>query len=434
MVPTDGGQLTRHVLDNGLTVLLLADHRLPIAATCVWYHAGARDEPPGRTGLAHLLEHMMFQGTQHLGPNEYTTYVQSAGGAANGDTTLESTYFVSSFPAHHLEPVLWMEADRMRNVGLAMSAERLQTQRSVVLNERFQRYDNKPLELAWERLMELAHPEGHPFRHLPAGRQADLLAIRLRDVREFFFRHYHPGNAILTVVGDLDPAGTLGWIERYFGGIPAAPAGHRRLAAPSATRAHSVTCLEVPVRQSGVMHAYRLPPIVVARAESDVLPLAVAAIGGARDGRLRAMLGPDGTAADIRCRLLQNAWSPSIAVFDVRCPRGRSPEQVDSDLRSVLHEFAARGPTAAELARCAARQRRTRLERLSTVEGRAPELARGMALHADPWHGFTAADDVSPEEVRRAAAGYLTDAARPAVLLYAGTMSADGADPAGRVA
>lgn len=212
---------TEHRLANGLRVVLSEDHLTPVAAVCLWYDVGSRHEVKGRTGLAHLFEHLMFQGSAQVKGNGHFELVQGAGGSLNGTTSFERTNYFETMPAHQLELALWLEADRMGSLLAALDDESMENQRDVVKNERRQRYDNVPYGTAFEKLTALAYPEGHPYHHTPIGSMADLDAATLEDARAFFRTYYAPNNAVLSVVGDIDPEQTLAWIEKYFGSIAA---------------------------------------------------------------------------------------------------------------------------------------------------------------------------------------------------------------------
>src|SRR6266436_9169057 len=191
---------------SGLTAT--EDHLTPVAAVCLWYDVGSRHEAEGRTGLAHLFEHLMFQGSAQVHGNGHFELVQGAGGSLNGTTSFERTNYFETMPAHQLELALWLEADRMGSLLAALDEESLQNQRDVVKNERRQRYDNVPYGTAFERMTALAYPEGHPYHHTPIGSMADLDAVTLDDARAFFRANYAPNNAVLAVVGDIDPEQT----------------------------------------------------------------------------------------------------------------------------------------------------------------------------------------------------------------------------------
>ncbi len=217
----------QYQLDNGLRVILQPDPRLPLVATSLWYHVGSKNERPGRTGFAHLFEHMLFQGSQHVGTNDHFQYIQQAGGSANGSTWFDRTNYHQSMPAHQLDIALWLESDRMGYLLPAMTQEKLDTQRSVVINERRQRIDNRPYGRCFERIHERLYPGDHPYHSPVIGYIPDLEAAALEDVSDFFRTFYAPNNAVLTLCGEFEPAAALEAVERYFGELPPAAAPAR---------------------------------------------------------------------------------------------------------------------------------------------------------------------------------------------------------------
>lgn len=216
-----------HTLTNGLRVVLHHDPQLPLVAINIWYHVGSKNESPGRTGFAHLFEHLLFQGSVHVGTNDHFRYVQQAGGVANGSTWFDRTNYYDVLPSSHLDLGLWLESDRMGHFLPSITQEKLDNQREVVINERRQKIDNQPYGLAFERQHELLHAPDHPYRWPVIGYLADLERANLDDVRNFFNRFYAPNNAVLTIAGDFPPDEVRERIETYFGDIPAVELGPR---------------------------------------------------------------------------------------------------------------------------------------------------------------------------------------------------------------
>ena len=207
-------------LSNGLVVVCSEDHTAPIVAVNLWYHVGSANERAGRTGFAHLFEHMLFQGSADVGSNEHFELIQRAGGTLNGSTWLDRTNYFETVPSNHLELALWLEANRMGYLLPAMNQEKLDNQRDVVKNERRWSLDNQPYGSWWERLPALCYPPEHPFHHSLIGSNEDLDAASLDDISGFFKAYYTPDNAVLSIAGDFEPAQAREWVERYFGPIP----------------------------------------------------------------------------------------------------------------------------------------------------------------------------------------------------------------------
>ena len=213
---------TKRTLPNGLDVIVHEDHRLPLVAVSVWYHVGSKNELPGRTGFAHLFEHLMFEGSEHQ-PRSYFEPLQDAGGSANGSTGHDRTDYWEVVPREAARRALWMEADRMGWMLPVLTAARFETQRGVVINERRQNYENKPYGMAGFAISRAVYPQEHPYSWLPIGHAADIQAATLEDVHAFFRRYYHPGNASLAIGGDITPAEAFGLAEEFFGEIPRGP-------------------------------------------------------------------------------------------------------------------------------------------------------------------------------------------------------------------
>jgi zinc protease len=217
-------EIQRHRLDNGLDVILQPDNSLPLIAVNIWYHVGSKNEHPKRTGLAHLFEHMLFQGSKNVPVNDHFRLIQQAGGSANGSTWFDRTNYHATLPSSHLDMAWWLESERMGFLLPALDQEKLENQRSVVMNERRQRIDNQPYGRAFERLYELLYPPDHPYHWPVIGYMKDIKAATLDDVSDFFQTFYAPNNAVLTLAGDIQPDLALGRVEDFFGSLPSGKA------------------------------------------------------------------------------------------------------------------------------------------------------------------------------------------------------------------
>ncbi|MDI5965944.1 pitrilysin family protein [Streptomyces sp. SL13] len=423
---------TEYRLANGLRVVLSEDHLTPVAAVCLWYDVGSRHEVAGRTGLAHLFEHLMFQGSAQVTGNGHFELVQGAGGSLNGTTSFERTNYFETMPAHQVELALWLEADRMGSLLTALDQECLDNQRDVVKNERRQRYDNVPYGTAFERLTAMAYPGDHPYHHTPIGSMADLDAASLEDAQAFFRTYYAPNNAVLAVVGDIDPERTLAWIEKYFGSIPA----HSGKPTPRdgslpggmGGEVREVVAEDVPSR--ALMAAYRLPHD--GTREADAADLALTVLGGGESSRLHnRLVRRDRSAVGAGFGLLRLAGAPSLGWLDVKASSGVEVGAIETAVDEELARFAEHGPTAEEMERAQAQLEREWLDRLATVGGRADELCRAAVLFGDPQSALTAVKrvlEVTAEEVRSVAARHLRPDNR-AVLVYEPTGGDAGSAP-----
>jgi zinc protease len=223
----------RYTLPNGLEVILHEDHSVPLVAVNTWYKVGSGDERPGRTGFAHLFEHLMFMGSENVPEGEFDRLLASAGAENNGSTTTDRTNYWEILPSNALPLALWLDADRMGWLLPTMGQEKLDLQRDVVKNERRQNYDNQPYGRAGETLSSALYPPDHPYHWSTIGSMTDLSAASLEDVKNFFRVWYVPNNATVTIAGDFEPAQAKQWVERYFGAIPRGPAIERRMSVPA---------------------------------------------------------------------------------------------------------------------------------------------------------------------------------------------------------
>ncbi|MER5638714.1 pitrilysin family protein [Kitasatospora sp. NPDC002227] len=425
---TRGLAITEHRLANGLRVVLSEDHLTPVTAVCLWYDVGSRHEVKGRTGLAHLFEHLMFQGSASVSGNGHFELVQAAGGSLNGTTSFERTNYFETMPAHQLELALWLEADRMGSLLAALDDTSMENQRDVVKNERRQRYDNVPYGTAFEKLVALAFPAGHPYQHTPIGSMADLDAATLEDAREFFRTYYAPNNAVLSIVGDIDPEQAIAWVEKYFGSIPShdGKQAPRDGALPGIMGAEARELVREDVPSRALMAAYRLPQD--GTREADAADLALTILGSGESSRLyNRLVRHDRTAVTAGFGLLRLSGAPSLGWLDAKTSGDATVEQIETAVEEELARFAAEGPTAEELERAQAQIEREWLDRLTTVAGRADELCRYAVLFGDPKLLNTALDrvlDVTAEEVKAVAAACLRSDNR-AVLVYEPTTADD---------
>jgi len=209
--------IQKHVLANGLQVLMVEDHSAPVVSLQMWYHVGSKDERPGRTGFAHLFEHLMFKGSAHVGPDEHSRIIEAAGGSDNAGTIFDYTVYFETFPSNYLERVIWLEAERLGSLNV--DEANFQSEREVVKEERRVRYENAPYGLLAEDMYAAAFSE-HPYQHLPIGSMEDLNKATVADVRDFFDTYYRPDNVTMVIVGDFVPAQALAWAKKYFEGIP----------------------------------------------------------------------------------------------------------------------------------------------------------------------------------------------------------------------
>jgi zinc protease len=344
--------IDRHQLPNGLRVILSRDDRAPIVAVNLWYDVGSRHEKPGKTGFAHLFEHMMFQGSANVAKGEHFDLVQGAGGTLNATTWLDRTNYFETMPSHELELALWLESDRLGGLLPAMTQEKLDNQRDVVKNERRWSVDNQPYGTWDEKLQELLFPEAHPYHHSTIGSMEDLDAASLDDVREFFAAHYAPNNAVLTIAGDFDPEAALKMVEKHFGPIPANPA------IPEAPSIAVDPIIGAEVRQElpdrvplpRIYAAYRMP--VFGSDGFNALEVAVDLLGSGRASRLyRALVREQQVAQDVTTFAFPVIGGAAIFTIWVTARPGIGHEALEAALWTEVDRLSADGPTDDELER-----------------------------------------------------------------------------------
>jgi predicted Zn-dependent peptidase len=411
----------KYALPNGLEVLVHVDRKLPVAAVNVWYHVGAFHEQPGRTGFAHLFEHMMFQGSKHVADDVHIGLLEKLGATdLNGTTNFDRTNYFETLPSNHLETALWLESDRMGFLLDALTPEKLRTQQEVVKNERRQGYETAPYGLANEKLWQALFPLPHPYHGQVIGSMKDLEAATAADVRAFFATWYAPANATLAVAGDVDPAQVKALVEKYFGGLPGGskprpPAVERVARSGETVLRHDEPVATLP----GLFMGWLSPGVFQpGDAEGDVLATALAT---GKASRLHRRLVHEKQLAQSVTAEQQSLGHQSSFTIDAVARPGVTTEQLQREIDAVLDEVRRGGVTAEEIARARDRydtQVVSGLQRVGGFGGKADVLQRYNHFTGNP--GFLAQDlaryaKVTPESVRRFAAEYLRPEARAVV-------------------
>ncbi len=352
-------------LGNGLEVVVHEDRHIPMAAVSVWYHVGSRHERPGRTGFAHLFEHLMFKGSAHH-PSGYFEALQEAGALVNGSTNTDRTNYWEVVPADALELALWLESDRMGHLLPALSAEKFATEREVVLNERRQNYENRPYGLTSVALAAALYAPDHPYSWVTIGAPADLVASSVDDARAFFQRFYHPGNASLAVAGDVVADAVFTLVERYFGDLPPGPEVLQPQVAPVLAGEPRLV-LEDRVELPRLNLAWHSPRMF--DDDDAALDLAADVLANGKAAQLyRALVHDARLAIDVSAVQASREMSSVFHVVATAAP-GRGLDEVDAVVRDTLERFATSGPTAAELERATARAEAQFVYRLQTIGG-----------------------------------------------------------------
>lgn len=408
-------------LENGLRVTLSPDTTAPIVAVNLWYHVGSANERSGRTGFAHLFEHMLFQGSEHVEANEHFELVQRAGGTLNGSTWLERTNYFETVPSNQLELALWLEADRMGALLPAMTQKKLDTQRDVVKNERRWSVDNQPYGTWWEKLPALAFPEWHPFHHSLIGSMEDLNEASLEDVEQFFRTYYTPDNAVLSIAGDFDSKEARALVEKHFGSIPRGknrpPLGKMDVPAIFGEQLRQV--VEDDVSLSRIYIAFRSP--VFGTSGYYTASVAGAILGMRRGSRMyRSLVREKQIATDASAFTFDLAKGSDLLVLDVTARPDVSATELETEVDSLLDEMVAQGVSAQEVERAVALIQTEMIAALQSASERADKLSMFATLLGDPALINTQADryrEVTADAVNRFARENMT-AENRAKLIY----------------
>ena len=384
---------TRETLPNGLNVIYHVDHSTPVAAVLLWYNVGSKMEQPGRTGFAHLFEHMMFQGSKNVAKGQHFALLEAAGGRGgadiNGTTNWDRTDYFEQLPSNQVELALWLEADRMGTLLDAMDQAKLDNQREVVKNERRQGVDNQPYGVWLERMGEALFPEGHPYHHSVIGSMTDLSAASLTDVENFFKTYYAPNNAVLVVAGDIDVPQVSQMVRKYFGPIPRGPkvpplANMRVPEIVGHQQRYVIMDEQAPA--PAIYVGFRVPPAKDRRA--PVVTLLGDVIGSGRSSRLYdALVRRQQVATNVNAINFSLADGADMLVF---IATGKPGSNADSLEVAMMAELAgASSFTQAELERARASERFGFVNGLQTTGGfggRADRLAEGWTYFRDPNH------------------------------------------------
>ncbi|MGC2298566.1 MAG: pitrilysin family protein [Acidobacteriaceae bacterium] len=396
-------QYEKYTLPNGLTVLTHEDHRLPLVAVDLWYHVGPLNERPGRTGFAHLFEHMMFEGSEHVGEKAHIKFVQSAGATdVNGTTSFDRTNYFETMPSNQLELALWLESDRMGFLMEGLDRVKLTNQRDVVRNERRQG-EGQPYNVENEAVMHLLFPKDHPYYGNVIGSHADIESARIADVRDFHQQFYTPNNASIAIAGDFDPHQLRAMLTKYFGPIPAGPK------VPPVT---AVTPRITSQRRATVTDTVQLPQFTVAwltpaafTPESYSLHAAMYALGEARVSRLDdALVYKAQTAQDVSCGT-DALKLTGFAQCSITAKPGVKLEDLEASFWSILAKLQQEGPTAEEVEASKAltlTQKISGLQRLGGFGGVADTMDMYNQYTGDP--GFLPKDVAMTEAVTIASA------------------------------
>ncbi|MHC4845153.1 MAG: M16 family metallopeptidase [Planctomycetota bacterium] len=407
---------TKHVLDNGLEVVIHEDHSDPVVAVYIIYHVGSGREEPGRSGFAHLFEHMLFQGSQHVGDDAHFKIVSESGGTLNGTTNRDRTLYFETVPSNQLETALWLEADRMGFLLPAMTQEKLDNQIDVVKNERRQNYENVPYRKSETELIKALYPAGHPYSWTTIGSHEDLSAASLTDVHGFFRRWYGPNNATLAIGGDVDPETTMELVKKYFGSIPRGPKVERpraweaeldetvRLVAEDKIKLPQLTMVwPTAVRDTKDEAALGMLASILSANKAAILDKALS-IDETLVTRVSAYQSRDELSGEFR--------------ITVRAAPGVTLDELELKIEELLHQLARDGVDRDQLRRMQNRYEANEINRLETVSSRTSALCDANAFLGDPGKlgdRLRMALDVNTHRVENVLKKYILD--RPRVVL-----------------
>lgn len=379
-----------HRLENGLTVLLSHDDRLPVVAVEVRYLVGSAHEKPGKSGFAHLFEHLMFQGSKSY-DDEYFKPFEPIGGAVNGTTNTDRTNYYQRVPRNYLELALWMESDRMEGLLEVLTVEKLDNQRDVVKNERRQRYENTPYGMVWKYLSEELYPQGHPYHHTTIGSHEDLTAASLDDVKDFFEQYYVPSNAVVSIVGDFDKKEALALVDKYFGHLPAGARAEMPKPAPITKTTPKHISETDDVNLPRVYLAWHTPALYAdGDAQMDVL---ASVLTDGKSSRLyKPLVYDQKVAKDVAAFQASHALGSFFVVMATAAP-GKSVDELYTALDKALKDALAAPPTEDEMTRSINGWRKSFYERVVSVLDRAQLLSN--------YYHLTGKADYLAEDLKR---------------------------------
>ncbi len=374
----------RHVLPNGLTLLIHEDRKAPIVAVNIWYHVGSKDERPGRTGFAHLFEHLMFNGSENFN-DEFFRPLEPAGATKmNGTTWFDRTNYFQNVPTSALDLTLWLESDRMGHLLGVVDQARLDEQREVVLNEKRQG-ENRPYGKVWETISQAAYPAGHPYSWTPIGSYEDLNAATLEDVKAWFTEHYGAANAVLVIAGDVDAEAVKKKVEHYFGDIPSGPVRKRHAAWVAKMSGDKRMVLQDRVPQTRILKVWNIPGFC--ESEANILGIAASVLGDGKNSRLyERLVYRDQLATSVGVGLGPFEIGSQFMV-DVMVKPGGDAAAAERAVNEELARFLRDGPTDEELERVRIKsfaQAIRGLERVDGFGGKSATLAQYQVYCGSP--------------------------------------------------
>jgi zinc protease len=396
-------------LANGLNVILSPDHAVPTVAVDMWYHVGSKNEVPGRTGFAHLFEHVMFTGSGHVPYGLHDKLTEGVGGFNNGSTTNDRTNYWEIVPSNYLEDAIWLESDRMGFLLDALDTTKLNAQRDIVKNERRQSYDNQPYGRTSEIISAAMYPKDHPYSWPVIGSMTDLSAASVNDVKNFFRLYYAPNNSSITIAGDFDPAQAKAWVQKYFGDLPRGKAIVRPQVKLVAMASEKRLVFEDRVQIPRLTLSW--PTVGESQNDDHILDVLASVLSSSRTSRLQKELVYDRQwAAAVGAQQRTNESGGEFRITLTPRP-GHSLTELELATDSIIERLQRDGPTAEEVARAKAGIELGFVSGLESNLQKAETLSDGFIFHGDPGYyrkSYDEAESVTPAEVKRVAKQYLT--------------------------
>jgi len=399
----------KYTLPNGLQVILHEDHSTPIVAVNTWYHVGSGDEQPGRTGFAHLFEHIMFMGSQNVPVGMFDQWLEAAGADNNGSTTEDRTNYYEVLPSNALELALWLDADRMGWLLPTMDLPKVDLQRDVVKNERRQGVDNVPYGRADETILAALYPKSHPYSWPVIGSMADLSAATLDDTKNFFRTYYAPNNATLAIAGDFDPARAKQLVAKYFGAIPRGPAVTRRTTVPPVVVPRDTfLVLEDKVQLPRLFYTW--PTVKLFAPDDAALDILAQVLANDKNSRLYKKLVYDLQVVQSVRAVQESSRLTGKFQIDVLPKPGQAAAGIDRLVQAEIAGIISKGVTRRELVRAQNSFRAQFLDRIASVLGKADALNSYNYFAGTPdfvQQDAARYDRVTAADVQRVARTYL---------------------------
>jgi zinc protease len=398
----------KYTLPNGLAVVLAPDHTSPTVAVDVYYHVGSKNELVGRTGFAHMFEHVMFTGSGHVPYGMHDRLTEGVGGGNNGFTTNDETVYYETIPSNYLESALWLESDRMGFLLDQLDSAKFVAQREIVQNERRQRYDNQPYGRSQEILAAALYPEQNPYSWPTVGYMQDLQRATVEDVKAFFRTYYAPANATLAIVGDFNPADARKWVTKYFADLPRGKPFARPSVKPATVTKERHLVFEDRVQVPRLYLAW--PTVGIKTRDNNALDALASILTDSRTARLtKALVYDRQSAASVNA---QQQTNEDIGQFVISMtPRpGHTLTELEAATDSVLERLKHEGPTAAEMQRAMAGIEFGFVSGLESSLNKAITLSQGQAYYGDPGHykiDYERVKSITAADVKRVANTYL---------------------------